>query len=62
MTIILRFNDSISEACKEKLQTFSDKILAQGLTANRPPRIRFPGMNEISYIDLQKLLYDYGNQ
>ena len=45
MNISLSFVDSISDAFKEKLQTFADDVLAQGRTANRPPSICFPGMN-----------------
>ena len=43
MDIVLGFADPISEAYREKLQKFLDSILAQGLTENRPPRIRFNG-------------------
>ena len=59
MKIELMFADSISEAYREKLQTFSDNILAQGLTANRPPIIWFPENDEETYIDILKLCDDY---
>ena len=59
MDIELSFVDSISEAYKQKLQTFVDNVLAQGLNENRPPDITFPGINEASYNDIQKLLDDY---
>ena len=59
MNIILRFGDSISDAYKQRLQTFVNDVLAQGITENRPPLIRFPGMNEGSYMDIQNLWDDY---
>ena len=59
MNIALEFVDSISEASQEKLQTFLDNILAQGLTENRPPIIRFPGMREETYNDIRMLQLHY---
>ena len=59
MKIYLYFADSISEAYREKLQTFSDNILAQGITDNRPPSIGFPGRNEEKYEEILKLQYAY---
>ena len=46
MEISLEFADPISEAYREKLQTFSNKILVQGFTENRPPCIWFTGKND----------------
>ena len=59
MNVILRFDDPISDACKEKLQTFMDDVLAQGLTANRPPQIEFSGVNGETSFKLDKLRHDY---
>ena len=59
MKIYLDFADSISEAYREKLQTFSENILAQGITENRPPDIRFPGRNEETFTAIDKLQTAY---
>ena len=59
MDISLSFADSISDAFKEKLQPFVDDVLAQGLTANRPPIIRFPGMNTETFEQIIMLRRDY---
>ena len=59
MTILLSFADSISEAYRQNLQTFSDSILAQGITENRPPIIRFPEMNEDTFDEIYELQYAY---
>ena len=39
MIIDLSFADSISEAYRKKLQTYSDNSLAEGITENQPPGI-----------------------
>ena len=62
MDIDLTFADSISEAYREKLQTFLDNILMQGIIENRPPRIRFPGMNEETFTGIINLQRDYDNR
>ena len=59
MKISLSFVDPISEAYREKLQTFSDTILAQGITENRSPYIWFPGVNEETLEEIEKLHHDY---
>ena len=59
MDIDLFFAGSISDAYKEKLQTFMDDLIAQGLTENRPPRIRFPGMNLVTFKQMTMLRRDY---
>ena len=59
MEIRLTFADSISEVYREKLQTFSDAILAQGITENRPPSIEFPGMNRETFTEINNLQDDY---
>ena len=51
----LKFADPISEAYREKLQSFIDNILAQGITENRPPYIHFPGMNLQTFDEIYKL-------
>ena len=61
MDINFQFVDSVSEAYKEKLQTFVAGVLAQGLTANRPPRIRFPGMSEAMLVEILMLRRHYPN-
>ena len=59
MEIDFRFAGSISEAYKEKLQTFMDDVLAQGLIANRPPIILFHGMNHETFYEISLLRRDY---
>ena len=59
MVISLGFVDSISEAYRGKLQTLSNKILAQGITENRPPSICFSGMNRETLNGIYKLRDDY---
>ena len=59
MVIYLRFADPISEAYRERLQTFSDAVLAQGITKNRPPVIEFTGLNEETFDKIYKLHTDY---
>ena len=44
MDIYLNFSNS-TEAFTQRLQTFVDHILAQGLTENKPPSITFAGSN-----------------
>ena len=55
MIIYFRFADPISEAYREKLQTFMDNILAQGITENRPPRIQFTGMNHKTFNETDQI-------
>ena len=62
MKINLYFPDTISEAYREKLQIFSDKILAEGITENRPPRIAFAGMNRATFIGIESLRYAYARR
>ena len=59
MEISLSFVLEISEAYREKLQTLSDSILAQGITENRPPGIWFPGMNEETDDAIEELQLAY---
>ena len=59
MEINLSFVNSSSEAYKEKLQTFMDNILDQGITENRPPRIAFAGMNRATTVKISKLRRAY---
>ena len=59
MDIHLYFNDSISDAYKKKLQTLMEIVIAQGLTANRPPLLRFPGMNTKTFYKLYRLCGDF---
>ena len=59
MNIDLYFVYPISEACKGKLQKFMDHLVAQGLTANRPPSIWFPGINEETSDKISMLRRDY---
>ena len=49
MDIYLSFAYPISVAYRKKLQTFSNTILAQGITENRPPKIGFPGMKRKTF-------------
>ena len=60
MNIVLEFVNGypISEAYREKLQTFSNNILDQGITENLPPSIRFPGMNDDTFDKIYKLRRD----
>ena len=60
MIIYLKFADTISETYREKLQTFSENILAQRITENRPPSIEFPGMNEGTFYSIEYLQDVYG--
>ena len=55
MNIQIEFADSVSEAYRKKLQTFSDSILAEGITENRPPYIHFTGMNKETFKGIEKL-------
>ena len=59
MKISLKFVNSVSDAYEKKLLTFADKILAQGITKNRPPTIRFSGMNRETYDEIKELKYAY---
>ena len=62
MDISLSFVYSTSEAYKEKLQKFMNDLVAEGRTANRPPDISFPGINDVSYREIQNLMNDYDDQ
>ena len=62
MKIYLSFVDPISEAYREKLHTFLENILAQGITENRPPIFWFSGMNKKIYYENQKLHFAYNNR
>ena len=55
MEIDLTFADPISEAYREKLQTFSDNVLAQGITENPPPNLWFSGMNRETFSKIYEL-------
>ena len=59
MKIFLSFDDPFSKAYLEKLQTFSDTILAQGITENRPPLFCFPGNNHKTFCEILDLQDDY---
>ena len=59
MAIFLTFADSISEAYMKKLQTFSDFILAQGITKNRPPIFWFRGMDMETFTGVEKIWYAF---
>ena len=59
MNIILHFADSISDAYKQKLQNFVDDVIAQGLTANLPPNLYFPGMNVMRSFKINVLRIKY---
>ena len=59
MYIDLSFADPISEVYQEKLQKFSDSVLAQIITKNRPPSIKFPGMNHITFGSIHNFQYAY---
>ena len=59
MEIYLTFAYPISEAYREKLQTFSDTILAKGFTKHQPPRIWFPGIKKETSTGIDKLLTAY---
>ena len=62
MDIYLEFANPTSEAYREKLQAFSDSILVQEITENRPPRIRFPGIYEETFFGIDELRSDYDNR
>ena len=62
MIIDFTFADPISEAYREKLQTFLNSVLAQGITENRPPSIRFPGMNEETFDEIDELQHVYNDR
>ena len=62
MNIKLIFADPISESYREKLQTFSDKILAQKLTENRAPSIQFPRMNQETFTGIENLQNEYDDR
>ena len=60
MKITFTFADPISEVYRKKLQTFSDSLLAQGNSENRPPIFFFSGMNRQRFIEsknIQKTAY-----
>ena len=59
MEIFLCFAGSILEVYREKLRTFMNNILTQGITQNRPPYIEFPGMNHGKFEELRKLRSEY---
>ena len=59
MGIHLSFADPVSEANRKKLQTFVENILAQEITENRPPYIRFPGINKRTLNELFLNVNDY---
>ena len=59
MEIFLRFANAISEAYREKLRTFMNNVLDQGITENRPPSIRFTGINSGILAEITKLQRDY---
>ena len=62
MKINLAFANPISEAYREKLQTFSDYVFAQGITENRAPIIEFPGMNRKKFDAIVVLHRDYSDR
>ena len=62
MQIDLTFSDPVSEAYRQKLQTFLDKILAQGLTENRAPDFYFSGMNWKTFTGIAKLQSAYDDR
>ena len=45
MKIYLTFTETIPEGYRQRLRTYMDQILAQGLTKNRPPCFYFEGIN-----------------
>ena len=49
----------ISETYRKKLQTFSDSILAQGITENRPPLIEFTGVNSATLNGIINIYLNY---
>ena len=55
MGVFFRFANPISEVYREKLQTFSDSILAKGITENRPPSIDFTGINWKTFDEIENL-------
>ena len=55
MKIYLEFADPISETYRKKLQTFSDAVLARGITENRPPTISFPEMSHLTFREIGEL-------
>ena len=59
MGIILAFASAISEAYRQKLLTFTNNVLAQGITENRPPIFYFTGINFKILDGIKKLQLDY---
>ena len=59
MNIELIFARSISEAYKQRLQTFMDNILVNGLAEDRPPQINFDGMNRETALEIYELRCDF---
>ena len=59
MKIRLEFAYPISGAYRRKLQTFSDSVLAQGITENRPPYIDFSGMSQETFDEIRELQNEY---
>ena len=62
MNICLYFVDSISEAYQQKLQTIQDGYVAQGLTENRAPYFKFPGMNQETANKISELRREYNHR
>ena len=62
MRLFLGFADSISEAYRKKLQTFSDNFLAKGINENRPPALSFAGMDQENFYRIEKLWQAYDDR
>ena len=62
MRVSLRFANPISEAYREKLQTFLDNLLAQRITESRPPIIEFTGINNVTFDDIYELRCAYDSR
>lgn len=59
MNIVVSFAGPISEAYRERLEKFMDKIIAQGVTENRPPIVYFPEVNRDKFEKIRELREDY---
>ena len=59
MNIDIDFVDPISEAYQERLHAFMNLIVAQGLTENRAPIIRFVEANRTAVRKIVLLRYYY---
>ena len=62
MAVVVHFRDTISEAYQQRLLTFAENIIDQGITENRHPLFCFTGMDRAVHEELIKLRCAYNDQ